>query len=87
MLVDDVPKHLDHAGRSSHSIYISSKKLRIPLSLTGIISGFASWKPESIEECQKYPQIEMTSPVEWVPSSSSFAEKEELCVSSLLCKQ
>ena len=69
LLVDDVPKHLDCSGRSTHSIYVPKHKLRIPLDLTGVVSGFDSWKPDLIEDCAKYPQIEMTSPVPWEPSS------------------
>lgn len=76
LTVDDVPKHLDQSGRSSHSILISDPQLTVPLTLEGVISGFHTRKPDSIEECQMYPQVVMTSPVIWEPSSSQHAENE-----------
>ena len=87
LVVEDVPKHLDYSGRSTHLIYVPKHKLRIPLDMTGIVSGFSSWKPKSIEECQQYPQIEMTSNVEWKPSSSEFADKERICIGLVTSQQ
>ena len=78
--VEDVPRQFD--PKSSHSIYHPTAKLRIPLSLDGISSGFVSRKP-TWAEYEQYPHIELTSPMRWDPSSDEFAKKEETCVSSV----
>jgi hypothetical protein len=68
--VDDVlPRQFDK--ESTHSIYISSSDLTIPLSLNDIISGFECRKP-SWEEYLLLPKIELTSSRQWCPSSDSF---------------
>ena len=78
--VEDVPRQFD--PKSSHSIYHPTTKLRIPLSLDGISSGFVSRKP-TWAEYEQFPHIELTSPMRWDPSSDEFAKKEETCVSSV----
>ena len=78
--VEDVPRQFD--TKSSHSIYHPTAKLRIPLSLDGISSGFVSRKP-TWSEYEQYPHVELTSPMRWDPSSDQFAKKEETYVSSV----
>ena len=80
VMVEDVPRQFD--TKSSHSIYHPTAKLRIPLSLDGISSGFVSRKP-TWEEYGQYPHVELTSPMRWDPSSDQFAKKEETYVSSV----
>jgi hypothetical protein len=81
VIVEDVPRQFD--PKSSHSIYHPTAKLRIPLSLDGISSGFVSRKPIWWEEYEQYPHVELTSPMRWDPSSDQFAKKEETYVSSV----
>ena len=40
VVVDDIPRHLSPNFSSSHSIYFPEEKIRIPLSLNGVISYF-----------------------------------------------
>ena len=42
-IVDDVPRQ--YTASSTHSIYVPSDKLSIPLSLDGVLSGFSCRKP------------------------------------------
>ena len=71
--VDDVPRQFD--ANSSHSIYIPEHKLRIPLTLNGVVSGFESVKP-TLAEYAEYPHIELTSGMRWEPGSPEMAENE-----------
>lgn len=71
--VDDVPRQFDK--ESTHSIYIPSSDLTIPLTLRGIISGFECQKP-SWEEYLSLPKIKLTSSRQWSPSSNSFEKRE-----------
>ena len=80
VIVEDVPRQFD--PKSSHSIYHPTVKLRIPLSLDGICSGFVSRKP-TWAEYEQYPHVELTSPMRWDPSSDQFAKQEETYVSSV----
>ena len=73
LLVDDVPRQFD--TKSSHSIYVPEDKLRVHLTLQGVVSGFESRKP-TMEEYAEYPHIELTSPLEWEPNSCDMANKE-----------
>ena len=75
LVVDDVARQFN--TKSTHSIYIPSHDLRIPLELEGIHSGFSTRKPtwEEFYDTNTYPRIEMTSSMPWRPSSDDFAEK------------
>jgi hypothetical protein len=70
-MVQDVPSEFDPS--SSHSISIPDHNLRIPLSLYGIFSGFTSVKP-TWEEYDRYPKVELTADIPWIPQSPDFAE-------------
>jgi len=71
--VQDVPRQFD--PRSDHSILVPRNKIRIPLELKGIVSGFQSVRP-TIEMVDRYPHIELTSDVPWDPNSAMYAERE-----------
>lgn len=75
IIVDDTPRQYDPA--STHSIYVSERDLRIPLSLTGIISGFNSRQPTMAELANFELHVEMSSDLEWDPHSITFASAEE----------
>ena len=75
LVVDDVPRQFD--SKSTHSIYLPHDKVRIPLTLEGVISGFESRKPTWKEyNDADIPHFEITSDAPWMPASANFAEKE-----------
>jgi hypothetical protein len=77
IIVDDIPKHLAHnPDMATHSIYIPSHDLCIPLRLKGIISGLHSRYP-SIHEVENFTWVESTSSEPWDPKSAELAEQEE----------
>ena len=59
----------------THSIFDPKSKIRIPLTIDGVASGFASRKP-TLDEYEEYEHIELTSPMTWEPSAGLLAEKE-----------
>ena len=48
----------------------------------GIISGFDCRKPTA-QEYDKLPRLELTSNLDWHPSSNDFAEKEEIITATI----
>jgi len=80
IIVQDIPKQYDE--NSTHDILVSipkEKDLRIPLSMKGIMSGFTSAKPtaEDLDNVD-IPHLVMTLNDLWDPTSTAFAEKEEI---------
>lgn len=75
VLVRDVP--LQFAESSTHSIYIPSLDLDLPLNLDGVISYLDTRKP-SLEEWENCDRIELTSAVPWEPYSEDFVVQEEV---------
>ena len=71
--VGDVPRQFDPL--SSHSIFDPKSKMRIPLMIEGVASGFVSRKT-TLDESEEYEHIELTSPMTWEPSAGLLAEKE-----------
>ena len=71
--VHDVPRQLDEQSR--HAFYFPEENMLLPLTLTGIISGFDCRKPTA-QEYDDLPRLELTSNMDWHPSSDDFAEKE-----------
>jgi hypothetical protein len=59
--------------KTAHSIFLPDHNLRISLSLNGIFSGFTSAKP-TWEEYDRYPKVELTADIPWIPQSPEFAE-------------
>jgi hypothetical protein len=73
LIVDDVPRQFDPS--STHSI--PQDKVRIPLQMDGVISGFESRAPSWEEYMQdNIPHYEITSNDPWLSASDSFSEKE-----------
>jgi hypothetical protein len=72
--VEDVPRQYE--AHSSHSIYIQESKMRIPLMLKGIMSGFESRKPDW-DEWERLPRIKLTADTPWAPRSTRFAKQEK----------
>jgi len=82
VIVDDIPRHLSPSpSTATHSVYIPSSNLRIPLHLDGIISYIPTHYPSTheIETCE---WVELTSSEPWDPKSNVFAENEEHIIES-----
>jgi hypothetical protein len=75
-IVDDIPQHLaPDPSAMTHSIFVPSLILRIPLALKEIVSRIVTHYP-STEELQTCEWVELTSSEPWEPSSSLFEENE-----------
>ena len=74
IVVNDVPKQFD--PHSTHSIHVPDADLTIPLTMAGVISGFATCKPTS-DELEHLPQVVLTADSPWQPRSAAFADAEE----------
>ena len=74
IVVNDVPKQFD--PHSTHSIHVPDADLTIPLTMAGVISGFATRKPSS-DELEHLPQVVLTADSPWQPCSAAFADAEE----------
>ena len=74
IVVNDVPKQFD--PHSTHSIHVPDADLTIPLTMAGVISGFATRKPTS-DELEHLPQVVLTADSPWQPRSTAFADAEE----------
>ena len=81
IVVDDVPKHLSVNCASTHSIYIPSMDLRIPLELDGVISYINTRYPNE-SEVENCTHISLTSSSVWEPHSETFAEQEAIITNS-----
>jgi hypothetical protein len=77
LIVDDTPRQFNQT--STHSIYIPSAKIRIPLSMMGVISYFDSRVLTDVV-LNTLDRIELTSPTTWDPSSDQFTfAKQRYC--------
>jgi hypothetical protein len=75
VIINDVPIHLSHGRKSTHSIYFPNEQIRLPLHLKGVISYLSTCYPS--DHCQ---WLTMTSDSPWDPYSDAFAEQEEIYV-------
>ena len=75
--MDDVPKHLSVNCTLTHSIYIPSMALRIPLELDGVISYIRTQYPNQ-SEVENHTHISLTSSSVWEPHLETFAEEEAI---------
>ena len=82
--VEDVLRQFDPL--SSHSIFDPKSKVRIPLTIEGVASGFVSRKP-TLDEYEEYVLIELTSPMMWEPSAGLLAEKESRIIARVSVAQ
>ena len=76
VIVDDVPRHLCHEKRSTHSIYFPDEDIRLPLKLKGVISHIDIRYP-SQQEINNCRWLVVTGDEEWNPYDTSFADNEE----------
>ena len=76
VIVDDVPRHLCHEKRSTHSIYFPNEDIRLPLKLKGVISHIDIRYP-SQQEINNCRWLVVTGDEEWNPYDTSFADNEE----------
>jgi hypothetical protein len=76
VVVDDVPRHLSHDGKSTHSLYFPDEQVRLPLRLKGVISYLETRLPtqDEINNCR---WLTATNDTVWDPYSDSFAEQEK----------
>jgi hypothetical protein len=76
VIEDNVPRHLSHDRRSTHSLFFPDNNIRLPLQLNGVISYINTRYPKQkeIDECR---WLIVTSDEEWESYDSSFAECEE----------
>ena len=81
IVVDDVPKHLSVNCALTHSIYIPSMDLQIPLELDGVISYINTRYPNE-SEVENCTHIRLTSSSVWEPHSEMCAEQEAIIANS-----
>jgi hypothetical protein len=78
LVVDDVPRQFDLS--STHSIYDPVSRVRIPLSLNGVCSGFTSYKPTA-KQLRTTARIYLTSDQPWEPYSGALEQTErDACI-------
>jgi len=74
--VDDVPKHLSHDKRSTHSIFFPEENVRLPFKLKGVISYLDTRLP-SFNEVNNCRWLIVTGDEDWDLYNDSFAENED----------
>ena len=62
-------RHRQHAPDSIFGIKVPSEHLAIPFDLDGVIAGFTTRQPTQAELDDVDLHVELTSDVEWIPSS------------------
>jgi hypothetical protein len=77
VIVDDVPKHLSHDGKSTHSLYFPVEQIQLPLRMRGCISYLPTRYPakDELEECR---WLTVTGDSIWDPYSTTFEEQENI---------
>ncbi len=77
VVVDDVPRHLSHDKRSTHSLYFPDQDVRLPLWMKGVISYLNTHYPSQyeIDNCR---WLVVTNDANWEPYDDLFAEQEQL---------
>ena len=70
-------RHRQHAPDSIFGIHISSEPLKIPFALNGVVAGSDSRLPTQDELEQVDLHVELTSDVEWIPSSFALSLAKE----------
>jgi hypothetical protein len=77
VVVDDVPRHLSHDNKSTHSLYFPDQDVRLPLQLKGVIS-YLNTRYPSQQEVDNCRWLVVTNDANWDPYDDSFAEQEQL---------
>ena len=70
-------RHRQHAPNSIFGISIPSEPLNIPFALDGVVAGFDTRPPSQDELDDISCHVELTSDVEWIPSSFALSLAEE----------
>ena len=70
-------RHRQHAPDSIFGISIPSEPLKIPFALDGVVAGFDTRPPSQDELDDVSCHVELTSDVEWIPSSFALSLAEE----------
>ena len=83
----DEPRHRQHAPDSIFGIHVPTEPLTIPFELDGVIAGFDTRLPTQAELDDVTLHFELTSDVEWTPSSFALLlvaeDKDDIKLSSL----
>ena len=70
-------RHRQHAQDSIFGIYTPSESLKIPFKLDGVVAGFDTRPPTQDELENTSLHVELTSDVEWIPSTFALSLVEE----------
>jgi hypothetical protein len=70
-------RHRQHAQDSIFGIHVPSEPLKIPFNLEGVIAGFDTRPPTQNELDDTSLHVELTSDVEWLPSTFALSLAEE----------
>jgi hypothetical protein len=70
-------RHRQHAPDSIFGIHVPSEPIRIPFTLEGVVAGFDSRSPTQDELDDVSIHVELTSDVEWIPSTFALSLAEE----------
>jgi hypothetical protein len=76
VVVDDVPRHLSHDEKSTHSLYFPDENVRLPLMLRGVISYLPTRYPSN-HELDNCRWLSVTGEDEWEPYDEAFEEREK----------
>jgi hypothetical protein len=81
IIVDDIPRHLSHDRKSTHSLYFPNENRSLPLKLKGVIFYLDTRFPTQgeINNCR---WLTATNDSIWDLYSESFAEQEESIIAS-----
>jgi hypothetical protein len=76
-MVEDVPRHLSHDRKSTHSIYFPDSEVCLQLKLKGVIPYLDTryLTKREVDTCQ---WLIMMGDEEWLPYDDSFAQQEDL---------
>jgi hypothetical protein len=75
VLVDE--RHRQHARDSIFGIHVPCVPLKIPFTLEGVVAGFDSRPPTQDELDDTSLHVEITSDIEWIPSTFALSLAEE----------
>jgi hypothetical protein len=82
VIVDDIPRHLSHDGRSTHSIIFPDEDVHLPLKLCGVISYLDTRYPTQaeVDNCR---WLILTNDNDWEPYDDSFPKQETIACNQL----
>jgi hypothetical protein len=70
-------RHRQHAPDSIFGIFVPSETLSIPFEVDGVIAGFTTQSPTQAELNDVALHVELTSDLEWIPSTFALSLMEE----------